>query len=165
MSPTPDAAEEPMDRLIAAHPLLFRGEEPAVFSFLPRGWYALVHKRCSDFETELGPQGCTAYKVRQVKEKLGTLRFYFRLNGDSDLYVDLMSGASVEQIVKPAAVDGADPIRALIHQAMAESERTCQRCGCPGSLRNLSGWLVTFCQQHMTEHLNTGDRTTTPSGS
>jgi len=48
-------------------------------------------KRYSDIENELGPQGCSEYEVRQVKDKYGTLRFYYRLQGDSDLYVDLTS--------------------------------------------------------------------------
>jgi len=32
-------------------------------------------KLCSDIENELGPQGCSEYEVRQVKEKYRTLRF------------------------------------------------------------------------------------------
>jgi hypothetical protein len=42
---------------------------------------------------------------------------------------------------------------------MAVSERTCQRCGGAASLRNLGGWLVTLCQQHLSDHHNNGDST------
>ena len=164
MPSNPDRVEEPLARLIAAHPVLFRGKEPAISSFLPEGWYALVDRLCSDMEATLGPQGCAAYEVRQVKEKFGALRFYYRLQGEGDLYVDLKFEVSRSRFVKPAVVEGADRIRALIEQAMADSEHICQRCGCAGSLRNLGGWHVTLCEPHSEEHANHGDGTATGPG-
>jgi putative NIF3 family GTP cyclohydrolase 1 type 2 len=44
MAVNTDEIDETMALLIAAHPLLFRGEEPAVSSFLPVGWHPLVDK-------------------------------------------------------------------------------------------------------------------------
>ena len=150
--------DENMARLIAAHPLLFRGEAPAVPSFLPTGWYALVDKLCSDIETELGLLGCGQFEVRQVKEKFGTLSFYYRFQQESDLHVEVVSAAGVEQYVRRTTVAGADQLRVLIEQAEAVSASTCQRCGEAGSMRNLGGWRVTLCEQHYADRLDNGDR-------
>jgi hypothetical protein len=63
--------------------------------------------------------------VSQAKEKLGGLR----------VYLERPHLAAQE----------------LIHAAMAASERTCQRCGQPGRLRNLDGYMATLCEDHARE--------------
>ena len=57
----------------------------------------------------------------QVKEKFGTLRFYY--NG------------------------GDEYISGLEHMADAMSAVTCEECGSPGVLRN-GGWIRTLCENH-----------------
>lgn len=158
MSTDTNEIDENMARLIAAHPLLFRGKAPVVPSFLPTGWYALVDQLCSDIETELGLLGCGQFEVRQVKEKFGTLSFYYRFQKHSDLHVDVASAAEVEQYAPHTAVMGADRLRVLIDQVETVSGNTCQRCGVAGSLRNLGGWRVTLCEQHYADRLDNGHR-------
>jgi hypothetical protein len=63
-----------LQRLIYAHPLIFRGQAPAVPSHLRPGWYELVHRLCRDIEHVLGAVGCAQLDVRQLKEKFGSLR-------------------------------------------------------------------------------------------
>ena len=64
------------------------------------------------------------YKLHQVKEKFGELRFY----------------------VADDAHDAADDfINTLIEHAEAAAATTCQYCGKPGELRNNHGWLYTLC--------------------
>lgn len=43
-----------------------------------------------------------------------------------------------------------DRIRELVDAACEASGQVCQRCGAPGSLRQL-GWLQTLCNQHFNE--------------
>lgn len=58
----------------------------------------------------------------QVKEKFGTLRFYF---------------------------DGGDHIcHAYVAMAEAMSARTCEMCGKSGVLRQDRGWIQTLCDEH-----------------
>jgi hypothetical protein len=60
--------------------------------------------------------------LHQVKEKFGTLRFY----------------------VGQATAD----MRGRIAEAEAESARTCERCGAPGSTSERgSGWMLTLCER------------------
>jgi hypothetical protein len=60
----------------------------------------------------------------QVKEKYGTLRFYY---------------------------DGGDEyISGMVTLAEAMSSVTCERCGAPGETRH-SGWVQTLCETHFQE--------------
>jgi len=60
----------------------------------------------------------------QVKEKFGTLRFYY--------------------------TGGDDYIRGMITMAEAMSGVTCEECGAPGQ-RSGGGWITTLCEEHATE--------------
>jgi len=60
--------------------------------------------------------------VVQVKEKLGTLRFY--VEGASEIAHD------------------------LIDQAEAMSAKTCEVCGEPGKLKRRDGWISVACSKH-----------------
>ena len=63
-------------------------------------------------------------RVSQVKEKFGTLRFYY-------------SG-------------GDDYISGLVSMAESMSAATCEECGKPGRT-NSGGWLRTLCEEHAKE--------------
>jgi hypothetical protein len=62
-----------------------------------------------------------AYRVIQVKEKFGTLRFY-----------DMGFNSHIS---------------GMISMAEAMSEITCERCGARGKLREDRGWLLTLCDK------------------
>lgn len=78
------------------------------------GWYPIL-ARLEERLRQLDPD----YRVHQIKEKFGGLRFYWA--GDYD--------------AGDAAVD----------EAEAEAARTCELCGNPGHLRTRGGWLRTVC--------------------
>lgn len=63
--------------------------------------------------------------VEQVKEKFGTLRFYYR--GGDDV------------------VDG------MVRMAEAMSAVTCEECGAPGKVGG-SRWISTLCDEHRAKH-------------
>lgn len=63
--------------------------------------------------------------VSQVKEKFGTLRFYY--NGGDDI------------------IDG------MVRMAEAMSAVTCEECGAPGRQRS-DGWIRTLCDHHEEEY-------------
>lgn len=78
------------------------------------GWYPIL-ARVEERLNELDPD----YRVHQIKEKFGTLRFYWE--GDIP--------------------DG----DAIVDEAEADSARTCELCGGPGRRRSKGGWLKTLC--------------------
>ena len=78
------------------------------------GWYPIL-ARIEERLSELDPD----YEVNQIKEKFGTLRFYWEgdiPNGD-----------------------------VIVDEAEAESARTRELCGSVGHLRTRAGWLKTLC--------------------
>ena len=84
------------------------------------GWFDLEWRLCEDLEKlGVGP----GYKLFQVKEKFGTLRWYATDDG--------------------SAVDY-DVYHARVREAERESAKTCEACGQPGKLRD-GGWVHTYC--------------------
>jgi hypothetical protein len=147
-------------RLVATHPSLFTCSTPA-YSDLPSGWYPIVDTLCNEIKRELGFELSKQFSVEQIKEKFGTLRFYWSLCNRGDMHLDVFSpdGAVRSSVVTiepslaadAAAVNGAcDRLRELVDEACEASARVCQRCGAPGSLRPL-GWVQTLCDQHFAE--------------
>jgi hypothetical protein len=59
--------------------------------------------------------------VEQVKEKFGSLRFYYQ--------------------------GGDDEISGMVRMAESMSNRTCEECGAPGKSRE-GGWIRTLCDTH-----------------
>lgn len=157
-------AELPIDpslkRLIEAHPSLFRGQAPAVSSYVCEGWYDLIDQLCTDIAATLAPEVCARVTVRQIKEKFGELRFYVRFDERADFHVDFLSPAEHVHAVLPAAASGDTEqdaqekrVRELIMAAIKKSESTCETCGAPGEPRNIRGWFTTLCGAHLAEAL------------
>ncbi len=70
---------------------------------------------------KLAPAEVPPVHIQQIKEKFGTLRFYYQ-GGDS-------------------FVDGA------VQYAELLSGSICEECGCPGTART-DGWVKTLCTKH-----------------
>ena len=99
------------------------------------GWYNIIRVLCSNIQhhidwrnrkNELNPNQPIVPQVTvdQVKEKFGTLRFYY--------------------------TGGDDYIDGLVSMAESMSGITCEQCGNPGSTLG-RGWLTTLCEKHAEE--------------
>ena len=93
------------------------------------GWYNIIDAACAQimnraYNNRLNNVKFPEVVATQVKEKYGTLRFYY--NGGDD-YVD-----------------------GVVSMAESMSERTCETCGAPGKLRQ-GGWYRTLCDEHAKE--------------
>jgi len=66
------------------------------------------------------PKSVPQVIVDQVKEKFGTLRFYYH--------------------------GGDEFINGLVQMAEAMTSCTCERCGNPGTTESLGGWVTTICK-------------------
>ena len=71
------------------------------------------------------PNACPQVVADQVKEKFGTLRFYYH--------------------------GGDDVIHGMVRMAEAMSAVTCEECGAPG-VRRGGGWVHTYCDLHEKEY-------------
>ena len=104
------------------------------------GWYNIIDQLCANIQNHIDwqneqrtrllednpynhavPEACAQVIATQVKEKFGTLRFYYE-GGDD--YVD-----------------------GMVRMAESMSGVTCERCGAPGKTRG-RGWITTLCDVH-----------------
>jgi hypothetical protein len=116
--------------LVEAHSRLFRAPNvrPEVTSGYPEceaGWQDLLQTACTRIEAAL--VGDVSFRALQIKEKLGTLRFYWR---------GTMSDAAKARVEE------------AISLAEARSACTCEICGAEGRLYNNGGSLATACAEH-----------------
>jgi hypothetical protein len=116
--------------LIEAHMRLFhppKGHLEGVQGYpeCNEGWRDLLERACSRIEASLGRRNI--FRVVQIKEKYGTLRFY-------------RDGKLPEKVEIEVAE--------AIALAEARSACTCEICGAEGRLYSRGGWLATACAQH-----------------
>jgi hypothetical protein len=93
------------------------------------GWRELIKQLTAEISDIVGgPDALPDFRVVQVKEKYGELRFYIRA-------VPAYHGDAIDEAVL---------------QAEARSRRTCEVCGAPGELRETEeGYLYTACAAHI----------------
>lgn len=90
------------------------------------GWFNIINQLCQNIQHHIDwknkkEETVTQVVVSQVKEKYGTLRFYY-------------SG-------------GDDTIDGMVTMAESMSGVTCEQCGNPGT-QNEGGWITTLCETH-----------------
>lgn len=121
------------------------------------GWYELLRDCCQKITKRFAEEGVPIDLIpAQIKEKFGTLRFYYG-------YVDapcgiaafdnLLSGTSIRPV--PGVTDEVDEkkrklrqdIAKIVHEAEERSAVTCEICGKEGSLKTIGGRVDTLCDQ------------------
>ena len=92
------------------------------------GWFDILWQLCEDLEpivAEIERKTGNPFEVRQVKEKLGGLRFY--VNYSNDAIVDRIAAAQLDSL------------------------KTCEVCGQPGTRRK-GNRIRTRCDEHSSIH-------------
>lgn len=82
------------------------------------GWYDIIDDLCKQIQEYIDESGCEQVIATQVKEKFGTLRFYF--------------------------YGGDDTVDRMVLDAERKSYITCEECGKPGT-SNDRGWIRVRC--------------------
>jgi hypothetical protein len=127
----------PLSQLIQSYPRLFKGAPPAVQSHLPAGWYARVDKLCADIDSLLDDEHAARFSVRQIKEKFGSLRFYYHLEqAEEDVIIADLSGGSPREVGRerrPTRI--AKRLRDLVDAACSATDTICDECGEPAAMR------------------------------
>lgn len=91
------------------------------------GWYNIIDALCRQIQGRIDwvnrkEEAMQQVVASQVKEKYGTLRFYYD--------------------------GGDDQIDGMVTMAEAMSARTCEVCGNVGTLDDSESWLSTRCETH-----------------
>lgn len=130
---------EDLDKaLCEKYPKIFRDrngdmtQTAMCWGFPGDGWYNILDMLCGAIQDrcdnvkhyrdgKMVPV-CEQVVAVQVKEKFGTLRFYFE-GGDAEVH-------------------------GMVALAEHMTKHTCEVCGEPGKLRNVRGWVTTACDKH-----------------
>lgn len=114
------------------------------------GWYAILHNLCSNISQELNAAGIDnqSIVIDQIKEKYGTLRFYYHFEGD-DIGIhafDCITPSGIESLrIKSKGECYKDRIAELVSECEDLSGKTCEMCGSDAVLRTDLGWIRTLC--------------------
>jgi NAD-dependent SIR2 family protein deacetylase len=90
------------------------------------GWYELLWNLSQNIDAYLTKNKIKNFKVIQVKEKFGSLRFY------TEPYIEELDS--------------------LITQAENQSVYICENCGAQGRQYNINGWVTTICDYCMSKN-------------
>lgn len=90
------------------------------------GWWPMLETLCANIQSHIDQSKgqCSQVVVEQIKEKFGTLRFYYQ--------------------------GGDDFIHGAVCLAENMSATMCEECGAPGK-RIKGGWIRTLCDFHVVE--------------
>ena len=91
------------------------------------GWFDLIDELCDSIQSYIDNNSrqdriIPQVIVEQVKEKFGTLRFYYQ--------------------------GGNDTIHGMVWFAESMSGKICEVCGNPGTRQSGNGWIYTACKAH-----------------
>lgn len=96
------------------------------------GWYKLLYDMCKEMAEVIETAGKPVHiVVDQIKEKYGTLGFYYHLEG-----------------VDPGRKDLYQRISDIVQKYEDMSQEVCEICGCKGTLRTNLAWIQTLCDTH-----------------
>lgn len=98
----------------------FEGFEPnSTFVEVGKGWYPMLDAMFEEIEREIEAEPDSWVAIDQIKEKWGTLSFYY--------------------------TGGNDRIDKIVEKYEDRSEVTCERCGGEDATRRSRGWIKTLC--------------------
>lgn len=109
------------------------------------GWYELLRDMCREISEAYQKAGEPInLVVDQVKEKFGTLRFYYHFDGHPQMFhaFDFLGGPSMR--FQQQENDLQKEIAVAVRKAENRSGTVCEKCGKPGSLRK-GPWILTLC--------------------
>ena len=110
------------------------------------GWYDLIYELCEEIMKAYTDEGRPMdMVVDQIKEKYGTLRFYYHFGGQSETIqsLDVMGVGGIRMMSKSAPFE--DKIASIVAKYEEKSAHICEDCGSPGALRPDLGWVLTLC--------------------
>ena len=104
------------------YPRMFVGKYGGIA--VGKGWFGILTQLCQNIQSHIDwqntrvPNSCPQVTIEQVKEKFGSLRFYYQ--------------------------GGDEYIMGLVSMAESMTGITCEECGNPGETRH-DGWVHVSC--------------------
>lgn len=99
------------------------------------GWFDLIYSLCTEITGVYKKHGIPIdITVEQVKEKYGSLRFYYSVQKPNH-----------ETVFSDKEKEAHNDVRKLVNQWEKKSETVCEKCGNQGILRSDLSWIQTLC--------------------
>jgi len=127
-----------------------------------KGWFPIFSKLCQEIDALLGEDKQGFHWV-QVKEKFGSARFYWGLDGtETPLRIDILTpNGPLLFSAKPTGGDQTPDNTQLVEQisklaitAESATASVCAACGEPGT-RHSQEYFLTLCPRHATQYEDT----------
>lgn len=99
------------------------------------GWYDLLYHLCREIQSYVDQNGCPAIIATQIKEKFGSLRFYYHMDIDQ---------APLDEVAQDNCYKAID---AIVDRYVTLSHKTCEDTGNVGSLCKRGHWMKTLCKE------------------
>ena len=139
-------------QLISRYPYMFEGENLGIS--IARGWMPLFEQLCMAIDNLLG-QHKSGFHFIQVKEKFGSARFYWSMNGrsprlrineisDQGINTELYRSNSEHQNENALS----QKIEDLVDAATKKTQTMCVVCGQPALLDHGNFHLLMLCESH-----------------
>jgi hypothetical protein len=116
---------------------------------LYRGWLADFIIACDDID-QLLRDNKRGFHFRQIKEKLGWARYYWRTETVKPLRLSIFTNGGV--LERQHGLENADDVENQISQILLNAENSsrqkCIVCSEPAESRSFGGWLVCTCERH-----------------
>ena len=121
-----------------------------------RGWYQLLDCLCSSLQWDTDCNGYPQVVATQVKEKFGTLRFYYTWEYDNKKKpikekFKYWAYNFLRDFMRKFCKELYNNERKYAHQegkiSLAEhlSQTICEGCGAMDNIKQTKGWICTFC--------------------
>ena len=143
------SAVPPFDRvqfIVHQYPRLFRGRAPE-FSDISKGWLPLLTQMLTDIDRLLDDDHAARFRVKQIKGKFGSMRFYWAL-GDEQTTVKRILGEPGKRL--ECGPTNPSPLFLQLRQRVAAAQQvsgeTCEACSRPASIDRHDGWLYALCE-------------------
>ncbi len=107
------------------------------------GWLSFIQELLAGIRKHLTLAKQDAFRIVQINEKFGTLRFYYQ---GQDVFVDQLGAGPSTSLFKNRENEHRE-IDGLVSEATNMSAQTCMYCGEPGRIRT-DGWWTTLCDRH-----------------
>lgn len=109
------------------------------------GWYELLYDLCTEITEVYKKYDQPAdIVIDQIKEKYGTLRFYYHYKGSEDVPTAVDYPGGVIRFT-PIGNELRHEIAQIVMKYEKKSAAVCEKCGKPGTLRDDLQWIHTLC--------------------
>ncbi len=107
------------------------------------GWLSFIQGLLVGIRKHLTPAKPDTFRIVQVKEKFGTLSFYYQ---GQDVFVDQLGAGPSTSLFKNTENEYRE-INGLVSKATNKFAQSCMYCREPGRIRT-DGWWTTLCDRH-----------------